>query len=70
MPGQTTTPLQIAALRAEISELGAAVGQLRRAGLDDAAAQLLLARKRAELDRLLQLSHAKAAPAGPARPSN
>lgn len=56
-------PLRIIALWAEISELGAAVGQLRRAGLDNAAALLLLARKRAELDSLMRLSAgAEAAP--------
>ncbi len=56
-------PLRIIALRAEISELGSAIGQLRRAGLDNAAAQVLLARKRAELDSLMRpLAGAEAAP--------
>jgi len=65
-------PLQIIALRAEISQLGAAIAQLRRAGLDNAAAQLLLARKRAELDGLVmrRTRSEKAAPAMPAQPSS
>jgi hypothetical protein len=46
-------------LRAEILELGSAIRQLQRAGLDDAAAQLLISRKRAQLEHL-----AKANPAG------
>jgi hypothetical protein len=63
-------PLRIVTLRAEISELGAAIGQLRRAGLDNAAAQLLLARKRAELDGLTRPSAGEeAAPGKPAQPS-
>jgi len=37
-------------LRADIHQLGFAIRQLQRAGLDDAAAQLLLARKRAMLE--------------------
>jgi hypothetical protein len=41
-------------LRAEILELGSAARQLQRAGLDDAANQLLLCRKRAELDSLMR----------------
>ncbi len=68
---QEPVPLRIVALRAEISELGAVVAQLRRAGLDNAAAQLLLARKRAELDGLMRpLAGAEAAPRKkPAQPS-
>jgi hypothetical protein len=38
---------RILKLRAEILELGSAIRQLRRASLDDAAAQLLISRKRA-----------------------
>ena len=41
-------------LRAEILELGSAIRQLQRAGLDDAAAQLLIGRKRAQLDHLVK----------------
>lgn len=45
-------------LRAEILELGSAIRQLQREGLDDAAAQLLIARKRAQLDHLVKTSSA------------
>ena len=41
-------------LRAELLELGSAIRQLQRAGLDDAAAQLLITRKRAQLERLVE----------------
>lgn len=41
-------------LRAQIAELGAAIRLLRQAGMDNAAAELLLVRKRAELDGLLR----------------
>ena len=45
---------RILRLRAEILELGSAIRQLQRAGLDDAAAQLLIGRKRAQLDHLVK----------------
>ena len=41
-------------LRAEILELGSAIRQLQREGLDDATAQLLITRKRAQLDHLVK----------------
>ncbi len=41
-------------LRAEILELSSVIRQLQRAGLDDAAAQLLIARKRALLECLVK----------------
>jgi hypothetical protein len=44
--------LEILKLRAELVELGSAVRQLRQAGLD-ATAQLLLTRKRAELEDVM-----------------
>jgi hypothetical protein len=47
-------PLRVLRLRAEIAELGAAVRQLHRAGMDSATAQLLLSRKRAELEGLVR----------------
>ncbi|MCP3391492.1 hypothetical protein NLM27_22140 [Bradyrhizobium sp. CCGB12] len=47
---------RILKLRAEILELGSAIRQLRREGLDDAAAQLLIARKRAQLEHLVKTS--------------
>ncbi|WP_426424065.1 hypothetical protein [Bradyrhizobium genosp. A] len=49
---------RILKLRAEILELGSAIRQLQREGLDDAAAQLLIARKRAQLDHLMKLDSA------------
>ena len=49
---------RIVKLRAEILELGSAIRQLQRAGLDDAAAQLLIARKRAQLDHLVKIDSA------------
>ncbi|MBK3664867.1 hypothetical protein JJE66_27025 [Bradyrhizobium diazoefficiens] len=45
---------RILKLRAEILELGSAIRQLQREGLDDATAQLLIARKRAQLDYLVK----------------
>ncbi|MBR0774613.1 hypothetical protein JQ625_07210 [Bradyrhizobium diazoefficiens] len=45
---------RILRLRAEILELGSAIRQLQREGLDDAAAQLLIVRKRAQLDHLVK----------------
>lgn len=45
---------RILKLRAEILELGSAIRQLQREGLDDAAAQLLITRKRAQLDHLVK----------------
>jgi hypothetical protein len=47
-------PLEIVRLRAEISELGGAIHQLRKSGLDSAAAQLLITRKRGELECLMR----------------
>lgn len=49
---------RILKLRAEILELGSAIRQLQREGLDDAAAQLLIARKRARLDQLVKADSA------------
>jgi hypothetical protein len=49
---------RILKLRAEILELGSAIRQLQREGLDDAAAQLLIARKRAQLDHLVKTDSA------------
>ena len=49
---------RILKLRAEILELGSAIRQLQREGLDDAAAQLLIARKRARLDHLVKMDSA------------
>ncbi len=49
---------RILRLRAEILELGSAARQLQRAGLDDASTQLLLCRKRADLESLMKPAHA------------
>jgi hypothetical protein len=49
---------RILRLRAEILELGSAIRQLQREGLDDAAAQLLITRKRAQLDHLVKCNSA------------
>ncbi|MGM4886255.1 hypothetical protein AB7813_02485 [Tardiphaga sp. 20_F10_N6_6] len=54
MSGVSEPPqLRIITLRAQIAELGAAIRLLRQAGMDNAAAELLLVRKRAELDGML-----------------
>jgi hypothetical protein len=54
--------LQILKLRAELLELGSAIRQLNRAGLDSAAAQLLITHKRAELEDVMsRRKHARAA---------
>ncbi|MGY8668296.1 hypothetical protein Q3C01_38835 [Bradyrhizobium sp. UFLA05-109] len=53
---------RILKLRAEILELGSAIRQLQRAGLDDAAALLLIARKRATLEVLVKCEPQGAAP--------
>jgi hypothetical protein len=49
-------PWKIAALRGQLLELSSAVRQLNQSGLDSAAAQLLLVRKRAELENLMKLA--------------
>jgi len=46
-------------LRAELLELGSAIRQLNRAGLDSAAGELLMTRKRAELEDLMCRSNAR-----------
>jgi hypothetical protein len=43
-------PVKVLRLRGQLLELGAVVRQLHQAGLDSAAAQLKLSRKRAELE--------------------
>ena len=50
-PGRLLDCVEV--LRAEIGELGGAIRQLRRSGMDSAAAELLITRKRAELETLL-----------------
>ncbi|MET4387482.1 hypothetical protein ABIB73_003237 [Bradyrhizobium sp. F1.4.3] len=53
---------RILKLRAEILELGSAIRQLQHEGLDDAAAQLLITRKRVQLDRLVKTNSAGSPP--------
>jgi hypothetical protein len=53
--------LTILGLRGEIAELGGAIRQLQRSGLDSASAQLLITRKRSELECLLNRSTVEAA---------
>jgi hypothetical protein len=47
-------PLKILKLGAEIGELSGAIRQLRRSGMDSATTELLITRKRAELEDLLK----------------
>jgi hypothetical protein len=46
--------LKILSLRGQIAELGGAIRQLQQSGMDSAMAQLLLSRKRAELECLMK----------------
>jgi hypothetical protein len=45
---------KIQTLRGQLVELGSAIRQLNQSGLDSATAQLLLSRKRAELEDLMK----------------
>ena len=56
-------------LRAEILELGSAIRQLQRAGLGDATAQLLIARKRAMLEHLVKATNPACGGATPVKAS-
>ena len=49
----TDLAFKLAKLRGQIAELGRSMRQLRKAGLDSASAQLLIARNRGELERLM-----------------
>jgi hypothetical protein len=57
--------LKILVLRGEIAELGGAIRQLQRSGLDSASAQLLITRKRSELEWLMNRSSGSPATPGP-----
>jgi hypothetical protein len=46
-------PWKIATLRGQLVDLGSAIRQLNQSGLDSATAQVLLSRKRAQLDDLM-----------------
>ena len=51
---------KIQILRGQLTELGLAIRQLNQSGLDSATAQLLLSRKRAELEDLIKRDRADA----------
>lgn len=55
-------------LRGQLVELGSAIRQLNQSGLDSATAQLLLSRKRAELEDLIKRGRADARAAQMVRP--
>jgi hypothetical protein len=59
---------KIQTLRGQLVELGLAIRQLNQSGLDSATAQLLLSRKRAELEDLIKRGHADARTAQMVRP--
>ena len=45
---------KIQTLRGQLLDLGSAIRQLKQSGLDSATAQLLMSRKRAELEDLMK----------------
>jgi hypothetical protein len=49
----TDLAFKLAELRGQIAELGSSIRQLQNAGLDSASAQLLITRKRGELECLM-----------------
>jgi hypothetical protein len=51
---------KIQTLRGQLVELGSAIRQLNQSGLDSATAQLLLSRKRAELEDMIKRGRANA----------
>lgn len=59
---------KIQTLRGQLVELGSAIRQLNQSGLDSATAQLLLSRKRAELEDLIKRGCANVRTAEVARP--
>jgi hypothetical protein len=52
----TDLAFKLAELRGQIAELGSSIRQLQKAGLDSASAQLLIIRKRGELECLMNSS--------------
>ena len=52
----TDLVFKLAELRGQIAELGSSIRQLQKAGLDSASAQLLITRKRGELECLMNSS--------------
>lgn len=59
---------KVQSLRGQLVELGSAVRQLNQSGLDSATAQLLLSRKRVELEDLIKRGRADARTAQMVRP--
>lgn len=59
---------KIQTLRGQLVELDSAIRQLNQSGLDSATAQLLLSRKRAELEDLIRRGHADVRTAQVVRP--
>jgi hypothetical protein len=53
---------KLAELRGQIAELGSSIQRLQTAGMDSAAAQLLIARKRGVLERLMNSNDTTATP--------
>jgi len=49
----TDPTFKLAELRSQIAELGRSVRQLQKAGMDSTSAQLLIARNRGALERLM-----------------
>jgi hypothetical protein len=70
IPNDRENPLdwKIQTLRGQLVELGSAVRQLNQSGLDSATAQLLLSRKRAELEDLIKRGRADVRTAQMVRP--
>ena len=70
IPDDREDPLdwKIQTLRGQLVELGSAVRQLNQSGLDSATAQLLLSRKRAELEDLIKRGRADVRTAEMVRP--
>jgi hypothetical protein len=58
----TDLTFKLAELRGQIAELGSSIRQLQKAGMGSASAQLLIARKRGELERLMNSNGATATP--------
>jgi hypothetical protein len=54
---------RITTVRSEMLELGSAVRQLHRSGLGSATVELLLSRKRAELEDLMRTARQETQPA-------
>jgi hypothetical protein len=58
----TDLAFKLAEVRGEIAELGSSIRQLPKSGMDSASAQLLIARKRGELERLMNSNGVTATP--------